>query len=79
MKQLSAYAGFVVLMACLSSMVMSEEGSLALCVRFRVSIVALSGTLKLVDIHASLMKKMKREAEIFGGPQQFQLPSGRAY
>lgn len=63
-----------VLMACLSSVVMSEEGCLALCVRFRVSLVALSGTLKLVDVHTSVMKKMKREAS---GPEEFQLSSGR--
>ena len=74
MKQLSVHASFFVLLACLSS-VMSEEGGLALCVRFRVSLVALSGTLKLVHVHTSVMKKMKREA---GGPEEFQLSSGRA-
>lgn len=74
MKQLSVHASFFfVLLACLSS-VMSEEGCLALCVRFRVSLVALSGTLKLVDVHTSVMKKMKREAS---GPEEFQLSSGR--
>ena len=58
MKQLSVHASFFVLLACLSS-VMSEEGCLALCVRFRVSLVALSGTLKLVDVHTSVIKKWK--------------------
>ena len=59
MKELSVHASFFVLLACLSS-VMSEEGCLALCVRFRVSLVALSGTLKLVDVHTSVMKKNEK-------------------